>query len=371
MMRLNHVLEASDRDYGSTDIARLSEDYPVKISDLVGEVTARLLVRDWLGHNGVSVSTRLDSSGSVFRQELSLTSDGDIFGLVCVFDDLRPDVSVSRDTLRGLSFDIRSAVQMAVRRAAGVYLDSPEHDFAVSIRKRELLTSMPLRMPTAHQVEVDPLASEWCEEQIIHARKDKALSATEIRSLARNGPVSLQMASMLWSKDFDTKEPWRRITFYGLLQAAIAERELDIELTDISRTFGRNYNLTVRSPERAARPSGLTVLPPFSTIRYQSSEIVIAPGYPANLHHPIVAWFAEHAVGLNAAYPAIFTQFRRALATIANLDYGGREEKRRLADGAADLLNATLDRIRRSVPEAPGVLSWETYADDSYRLRAR
>ena len=132
-----------------------------------------------------------------------------------------------------------------------------------------------------------------------------------------------------------------------------------------------HYDVTVCSSNRPARPAGLSVLPPFAAVRYGSPEILIAPRCPANLRHPVVGWFAEHAATLNADYPALFAQFKRALAEIANPSYKGPEARQRQLDDAAELLNATLDRIRRSMPDPPRALSTQIYADESGRLLSR
>ena len=137
--------------------------------DIVGDLAGNIAGADWLGHNGISVSTSTPADTYDIEPRLRLSDSGSmvIFGLVSLFDELRPDVSVSRDKLLGLPFNIRSALHLAIRRAASCYLDSPERGFAASVMRHEVLTRMGLGELTSAQVEADPLISQWRGEQIV------------------------------------------------------------------------------------------------------------------------------------------------------------------------------------------------------------
>ena len=133
--------------------------YHMPVKDIVGDLAGNIAGVDWLGHNGISVSTNMPVETHGIDSMLRLSSSGRvvIFGLVSLFDELRPDVSVSRDKLLGLPFNIRSALHLAIRRAASCYLDSPERGFAASVMRHEVLTRMGLGELTSAQVEADPL----------------------------------------------------------------------------------------------------------------------------------------------------------------------------------------------------------------------
>ena len=232
----------------------------------------------------------------------------------------------------------------------------------------DLLSDMPLRSLTTEQIESDPLLHQWRGEQIIPLQSGDRRSIEEVRRLAESDPVVLELSRIRWSWDLDD-DPYPfadSLTFYEALQLAFAELELDIEMVENRpkepyRFSYDRYDVAVRSATRPTRPRGLSALPPFTAVRYDGPpEVLIAPGRPANLRNPIVAWFAEHAAVLNDDYPALFVQFRRALAMITN------DAPR--PESAAELLNSTLDRIRRSVPEASQPLSKYIDADESGQL---
>ena len=85
-------LADSERDEGPIT---LLQSYQVPSSVIMGEVSAGLLTEDWLGHNGIRVSTQVENIRFSRERELALFSrDGRAFiGAVCLFDELRPDVS--------------------------------------------------------------------------------------------------------------------------------------------------------------------------------------------------------------------------------------------------------------------------------------
>ena len=200
-------------------------------------------------------------------------------------------------------------------------------------------------------------------------------SIDELRSLAKSGPVNLKLPVQVWSHKIVDDVFSGNSSFYRTLLLALAELELDLELARLAGpaelpAHFSNYEVTIRSPARPIRPPGLSVLPPFAVVPYSSPEILVAPYCPANLRHPVGAWFADRAAMLSADYPALFAQFRRALAMISNVAYLWDDDERE-AVSAVNLLNAVLDRIRRSVPDVPSALSQEIYADEDGRLRSR
>jgi hypothetical protein len=354
-----------DDSSGSDDAVSLSASYPIDVTSLVGEQAAGMLFRDWLGHNGIRVPVRLEMPRFASENNLSLVRRGEavMFGPVSLSDQLRPDVSVSRDGLRGLSFDIRSAMQLAVRRAAAVYLDGPEKRSAAVLMDLDLLDDLRLRDLTASQVEADPLGPEWDGERIFLVDQEDWRNVAEVRELAKDHQVALANGDYVWSQDLDSRAYMWSAGFYNIYRPSLAERGLDLQITPVHGNHSRPPKVMVCSAEQHVRPEGLAVLPPFAAVRYASPGIVIAPYGPANLGNPLVAWFAEHARPLNTDYPALFAQFRRALAIVANNEDA--------LDSAVDLLNATLDRIRRSVPYASPMLSATAYGGEDGQLLSR
>jgi hypothetical protein len=352
----------------------IRQDYPIASANIIGDVSASLLTSDWLGHNGIRVSTQVEDPRLPRDGRLTFFGIGGwtFIGAVCLFDELRPDVSVSRDTLRNLSFSVRSALQLAVRRALQVHLGSAVSHVAQSLMRHELMYQLPLRDRGSNQVESDPLSAEWATEQIIPVARGDWRSIAEVRRLAEeHGEITLDLPDQLWSRELDQ---WgigpSEVRFYDYLALVIAELGLDMQLIPPKRDeYGRR--VLVRSGKQPPRPAGLGVLPPFTMLSYESADILIQPRSPANLRHPLGNWFAAHAAQLCSDYPALFAQFKRGLAMVANQYYGIGLGGKRWAEEAAEVLNTALDRIRRVLPDESGVLSAEVYADRQNRLRTR
>jgi hypothetical protein len=74
---------------------------------------------------------------------------------------------------------------------------------------------------------------------------------------------------------------------------------------------------------------------------------------------------------LNSDYPAFFAQFYRALTMARSPYFGSFSVNPETIERAADLLNATLSRIRRAIPGTPDALAQEIYSDSSGQLWSR
>jgi hypothetical protein len=305
------IAELNEAVYGEDGIAgsdvHISESHYIDCAQIIDRDKIPALTRNWLGHNGITVSTRIiqEEFSPFQRGTLTLLSHNDfaILGSVCLFDELRPEVSVSRDSLRGLSFAIRSATQLAVRRAAAVHLASPERDSAEKIMQLDLMSKMSLKDVTTGQIESDLLMPAWRAEKIISLKSGK-VNVAEARSLASKGPIEFNLNLNEGSK------------FYVKLQAAIAELELDIVLSDTQESLFFPDGLVILSDKRPERSPGFSVFPPLTVLNYTSPGIVMRPGSPANLLNPIIAWFAKMASILNSDYPAFFTQFQHTLTMV-------------------------------------------------------
>jgi hypothetical protein len=165
------------------------------------------------------------------------------------------------------------------------------------------MSKMSLKDVTTGQIESDLLMPAWRAEKIISLKSGK-VNVAEARSLASKGPIEFNLNLNEGSK------------FYVKLQAAIAELELDIVLSDTQESLFFPDGLVILSDKRPERSPGFSVFPPLTVLNYTSPGIVMRPGSPANLLNPIIAWFAKMASILNSDYPAFFTQFQHTLTMV-------------------------------------------------------
>lgn len=336
----------------------------ISMSEVIGVAASGRLSQDWLGHNGICVSTALDRNRPTFSGKLTL-AEGFLAGSICLYDDLRPDVSVSRDSIREISFKVRSAIQLALRRAAAQYLDYADGYEARQIMGSQILLGLPMGEISEGDINSDPLAAEWYKEELVGLSSSSMVSVDHLRGAVKVAPVELSIRGVLWSESLDSNFPLSRPSFNSVIALSALEREFDIELIDVDSNSYANIYKILLSPTMHPRLSGSALFPPFSAIRYETADIVIKPQYPANLRNPLVEWFFGNALELSGEYPALFVQFRRALAAIAS-------RRRSLLGGyesGAELMNVTMDRIRRSFSNLPPALYQDVRLGDGNVLK--
>jgi hypothetical protein len=379
-----------DGDQEQTGRVRLRKRYRLSWAELVGDSVADHLTTKWLGHNGVRVSTQLDSSSNMYlNRTAKALSESMAIGPVCLFDELRPDVSVSRDVLRDIPYAVRSALQLAVRRAIAPYGDSPYGDVTARLLECQVVSTLGFGEITSRQILEDEQMAEWCKEKIFLLPSAESTELLDIEQLCdrvgKEGEVGFEQVADVWSIEFQSS-PWGPIrNFYHTLRLAMLEARLSLKL-DASAAIdasgpafvvGTNYSkvrykIDATPSGGRKHPEGLALLPPFSFVCYDPSDLVVKPGFPANLSNQLISWLAEQwdTLGENE-YPAIFSQVRRALAMVTNLNSIARRDvltaKEIIVDGA-DLLNSALSKLRRSIEQPPEILSCKVYADTEHWL---
>jgi hypothetical protein len=324
----------------------------VQLSDVIGANAIKNIPANWLGHNGVRVSVDLDNNGD-YGSHGRLTLAGQLFlGAVCLSDDLRPEVSVSRDSIRFMPFDIHSAVRLAVRRSVVGYLGS-ENDFhAKFILGERIFPEVAMPMVTAGDIAAEPLIEEWCKEDIIPYGESSFVSYKQLRQAVVECTDDLGVEIGPWLSDSIYFGASRR-GFYATLAMFLLERGFDLEIRPVGDPgYFRRLKFVARRL-KSAQLDGVDLLPPLAGVECGPSTLVIRPGMPANLANPIVRWYFENAKDLYLEYPAIFAQIKRALAGLAGrgLDYPAESDKR--SKEGVELIKLTMGRIRQTFSDLP------------------
>ncbi|WP_086839389.1 HD domain-containing protein [Amycolatopsis kentuckyensis] len=340
------------------DTVRFEVEYSLPVKDVIGGVAARRLAKGWLGHNGVRVTTVMEEDGFPLQGELTFAPPT-MIGHVCLSDDLRPDVTVSRESIRAISFDICSAIQLAVRRAAAQHLGVGCDDCAQKAMGSPVFPELSYGGTAVRDIDADVLADEWIKEEIVHLPSMGMVSIRQLRDIVKDSRVELRVSLTRWGDDFGG----RARNFYTMLILAMLEREFSVELLRVDGTYYPHYYVISVRPLNCARPSGSSLMPPFAGVGYDSARTVIRSMYPANIANPLVMWFFENAVELYRDYPALFVQFRRALDNVANREGGFAGLKE-----GVKLMNAVMDRIRRTFSDLPPALYQEVYLSEGKEL---
>jgi hypothetical protein len=334
---LEHVrrrlTEAEEGHHDRPSLSMTDRLRAVKVPDAVGPLSPRPII---LSHNGVRVP---DLSWTVpgVACETPDGTTGFLFGCVQLSDRLRPDVSISRDTLRGVAWNIHSAVTLALLRA----LDQAGEDLAAwSLND---LLQLP---PSAEELGVmldDPLflrEDGWLSIPIIDVGTGRR-SILQMRQAVASGKrivlPEIQTMELLGSTTYAAGSS------YFLLLCAQGLLQTNLQLAWVRDGHSANWSCVVHSADPPALPEGLRLFPPLFFVPYEGSRLLREGFRALNLHHPFSQWLVQAAPSLRRTYPELLSALREALSQ-SFLDS---------ADETATHVNAILDRLRQLEPAGP------------------
>jgi len=291
-------------------------------------------LQPWLSHNGIAVPTDNEAgnfdawrTSSRFRPPRS----GDVWGqgAVALVDSLRPNLSVSRDRLLGLPWNVCSACSLALYRAlggVGVDLRAGRWEFfgvgGLTIKGSLLLGDL------VQDRNLRPEGS-WGEMPIIQTELG-LLSIRELQLAVRESP--------------------QRIYFSNLRSV---DRPLDlcaavlVQLVVRVKVVFEGYTTRIVASAGVPLPvtEGLKLFPPLAFLPFEGTDCLRFSTVDAvNLAHPIAKWLVETAPLLSREYPGLFRRLQVAL--------GFRGQASRNADQGAQVeyLNSILERLRNADP---------------------
>lgn len=288
----------------------------------------------WLSHNGVAVPTmQLDRWASQLRLSSIVASRLSVLriGIISLFDSLRPDMSVSRDRLRGLSCEIYSAVNLALSRslrAAGEDLRATgtPNAFDALLGRHHLLLGHLLRDPFIRGDgfwNYEPVVKTW----------SGFLSIQEIKNSIRGEKdgIILQLPS-------PNDILYGHIGFSDCCAAALSQMCLNISLDPTE------YFSTYRAEEGSSAPilPGQMLFPPLAFVPFSQTNALRARQGSLNLNHPFSRWLLEKAVEINRKYPGIFDLLR---SNLCKQTWSQEDWRKQL-----EAINRLLERLRKLDP---------------------
>jgi hypothetical protein len=312
-------------------------------------------------HNGIAIPAPKNSDFSRGnRDKLGLVNFGRVsnsdlrfVGILTLRDRLRPDVSVSRDHIIDIPFEIHSALQLAVRRAATPYLGGPLAHLALRLMVEDLLPRSPARFGRLGDFLDDPLLSEsgWLKEDVISVNGSlgegrSRLSVLELR----------QEHELNYEQFFGSYTRFDGRAFYALILNILAQVSMDIAWS-CSTSIGAR--LMVLSANRPSFERGLGVFRPLLFVPYLEDDVNLRfSNCPSvNLSHPLSKWIVENAVRLDAEAPILLMRMVRIL------EQGPK-------DGDVQELNEAIADICIALPEIAVPVPDSVVADDKLLWRS-
>jgi hypothetical protein len=276
---------------------------------------------DWLSHNGVGVTKKNREAPRLGVNPIGAWTQG----IIALSDSLRPELSVSRDSIINIPWKIYSVGGIALYRALG--------RLGMDLRTMhwELLNSSP---SNSRQM---LLLGELLEDRLLRA--DDGWPCLPIIETAK-GIMSLMEIRDTISRE-ETVEikslPFQR-QGYGPFLSWCAATLVQLEL-DASLEFTSGGSSPWRIVVSSASPlitEGHKLFPPLTFIPFLNSALLRVKGSAINASHPFSTWLIEKAPEISRRYAGLFGQIRHALTETWRTD--------------AETLNAVLDRLRNLDP---------------------
>jgi hypothetical protein len=304
-------------------------------------------------HNGIAIPTKFlvadyyeDVEG---RGTLELPNFGEhnagglVFGCFALTDQLRPEISITRDVLRSLPWNIHATSSLAFMRA---------RTNAATDRLRGWWSAGLFNVPINQDerflgsIRDDPLLWNergWPSERIIWTNLG-VMSLKEIREACVEGGNEVELfvptvdlllkgSVSSWFEEFDFLLPCRAV----LVQLGLSVVwRLDDEITGGS--------LVVKGPDAEPVPEGLWHFPPLFFIPYENSSLLQQHRKALNRRHLFSQWLIEEAPLLARKYPGVLAALR------SELGWGGPNEDTMTEQQRYLRINESLERLRRLEP---------------------
>ncbi|MGY0236041.1 HD domain-containing protein [Longispora urticae] len=296
-----------------------------------GELTA------W-SHNGIIIPTPETSSGPRSAMSHNNRSPWILLGAIRFSDQLRPDLDVARDQILGTPFTVRSAVQLAVRRAVGRWESVLGAAVVHSLGSREVFASWG-EPGTLKDILEDPLVVDraWHAEPVLLTSFGPACVDEVRHHFQIHNDVELRLTEIRNSSYEASGESLPPIFngVHDLLNRALIQTEFEVEaLKPLAGDPNPRLRVTSATPP-PVRPE-LLHYPPLFFVPYAGPvELLNRPDHPTNLCNPLATWLIDSTVWLIETLPAIFQQLLSLL----------------IAESPPEEINAVLDRVARIHPD--------------------
>jgi hypothetical protein len=302
-----------------------------------------------ISHNGIRVPSRAEGLWegpneyepirSPVKLRTSEGTEGFLVGCIQLSDRLRPEVSISRETVRRVPWNMHSVAMLSILRA----LDLAGED-SRGWRLETVFDASPFSS-TSNVLELgtmldDPLLLRddgWASARVIEVG-DGHRSLLEIRQ-AHSAGKSLSIAGIptpdLTGMRRSRLYRYPRYTFEFARWCAAALLQAGVEVAWV-RGAAEKWTCLVRGTDPPPLSQGLRLFPPLFFVPYEGSTLLRAGRRSLNRAHPFSKWFIEAAPTIRRNYPELFSLLRR---TVASYSYQPSE--------VPDKTNPILDQLRR------------------------
>lgn len=252
------------------------------------------------GFNGIALPAMTEERGLEADDVATV-----VLGCLSLSGDLRPDLTVSRSTIRYLPFAIHSALQLAARRAfrkaVSGHADLTDHYTFRQLRLTNLAPIEPFVMSTFR---ADRLLrnGSWSAEKI------PGLGGISIEALHERIRSGIRSRIYLFPRDPRKLADRVSFAFDDAIAAALLHLFVDTECVIV----GSRVDLVVMTDATPHRPDGADLFAPMFSVPFRdNASLARADGF-MNANHSLTRWLLDNADALAKHFPALFQRVLRA-----------------------------------------------------------
>jgi hypothetical protein len=350
---IGFILVRQRADSGGTidriSISQISLDQIIKDTKFA-TAAEHLLTAAPSSHNGIVLPHRgLVGFDLVGPPTIHLTGEhGDLGGVLCMGhmsfrDRLRPELDVSRDRVRAVSWEMQSVTNLAFRRALTVAGFKPP--LGSAIRRLWLEGDGHFERPPLLGILLDdPLlkdANAWPAEPIVPTSKGM-MRMVDIESESDPNQVVLTFLPSFGQSGYRVRIRSRDVRhdeFYATCVAAMLATRIHLTLVPREKT----WEIAILDTRPAGVLDGEKLFPPLTFLPYQESPLLYVSGLPLNRDHPFSQWLLARAAIMTEIHPGLFNSIRSKI-----LDLQNHNAKQSNIIGS---LNQMLSRIGELAPD--------------------
>ncbi|WP_256758360.1 hypothetical protein [Cohnella sp. WQ 127256] len=259
----------------------------------------------WLSHNGIYVP--LNGSQNIKLEIINPVRHGFIFYYLALKDQLRPDLSLSRDELRGVSWQIYSVINLAFSRALAC-IDVPDKNMDIFPRIHSSGSLNYGEIMKDHCMREDNL---WASEKVIDTNHGKRSLAEIWGLLKAGGKITIPGKHMLGLHKTFNATHWEKASFLEYCMAALIQHGLNL-------TYHVHENAVVINAPAHPKREEMDEYPPMFFIEYAGSGILRKGRLPVNINHPFTHWLLANTETLKKMYPGMLDRIKRGLSRDLN-----------------------------------------------------
>jgi hypothetical protein len=269
-----------------------------------------------ISHNGISVPTLFTTPDfgsdhvSLDLRPTGLASKS--MGIIALRDRLRPNLSISREYLQSLPWELFSAGDLALSRAISTLGDRTKAWPLSSLLSSERLTEF----LTLGRLLGDPLLAQngpWADENIFDVGgDDKYRHFVSLREIyaAIDGGDELTFNSLPSPGAFFDGEVYEAPNGVEVCAAVLATANLQLQFES-----GDYFSSRIKPLGRRLDPitEGENLFPPLTFMQFRNRGILRGEHPTLNIEHPFSQWLIENSAILTERYPGIFELIRKSI----------------------------------------------------------